>query len=99
MAITLTIKVVPQSGRQKLVWDEKQQVLKCYLKSAPEKNKANDELCRVLRKKLGIPLCDIAIIGGHTARRKVIRLTTLLARAQVLQQAGINEVGQQSVWS
>lgn len=98
MTVVLNIKVVPQSGRHELVWSQKQQIILCYVKAAPEKNKANEEIFRLLRKTLGSVVHDIVIIGGHAARRKTVRITTELTKTELLQHTGIDEVGQQSVW-
>lgn len=96
MAIILPIKVQPQSGRQQLVWDAKQGVLKAFLKSAPEKNRANDELCLFLSKILGIVRANVVIIGGHTARRKKIAITTTMSETEIFARCGI-EGTQQSI--
>lgn len=95
MAVVLTMKVVPQSGLQELVWDEKQGVLKLFLKSAPEKNAANKELVTFLSKKLGITRDDVVIMRGHTGRRKVISLATNLSKEEIFQRCGIVGMQQQ----
>lgn len=97
MTITLTIKVIPQSGRLQLAWDAKRGLLKCFLKSAPEKNKANDELLTFLRKSLGIPREDVAIIGGHTSRTKRVRIQSDLSEAQIYERLGVDVGMQQSL--
>lgn len=95
MAVVLTVKVVPQSGRQELIWDEKQGVLKLFLKSVPKNNKANDELLVFFRKLLGVSRDDLAIMTGHTARRKRIRVTTDLSESELLACCGVRGVQQQ----
>lgn len=74
--IRLLIKVVPQSGKQLFVWDQKQQVLKCFVKSAPEKNKVNEEVILLVSQKLGVSRLMISIIGGAAARRKTVLIKT-----------------------
>lgn len=97
MPVILQIKVVPQAGRRALVWDEKHAILRAYLKSAPEKNKANNELIALLRKTLGLPMGVVTIVGGATTRVKRIRIDTELSREAILAQCGVRGV-QQSVW-
>ena len=92
--IRITVKVVPQSGKQLMQWDQKQQILKCYLKSAPEKNKANDELIALFSQKLGIPKSFLTIIGGMTSRRKTVAIESSLLMADIYRLLGIgDEVG------
>ena len=88
MDILLTIKAVPQSGRQALVQDKNGQI-KCFLKSAPEKNKANTEITLFLSKKLNIPVANISIIRGGTARTKTIKIHTDQSLQDILHQLGI----------
>jgi uncharacterized protein len=72
MALFLDLKVIPSSGRQ--AFSLKNQLLKCYLKAAPEKGKANKELIAVLSKKLKIPKAAITITSGEAARNKRVRI-------------------------
>lgn len=46
--------------------------LKAYVRSVPEKGKANDELIKLLAKKLKIAKSGISIIGGATDHYKKI---------------------------
>lgn len=71
MAITLEIKVFPKSGRCELKQDKNGR-LKFYLKSAPEKGKANKELVKFLAKTLGVPQIEIALLHGELSRNKTI---------------------------
>lgn len=73
MPLILDIKVVPNSGKQKVVLD-KSGSLKCYLKSTPEGGRANEELVKFLSKTLKLTKNDIKIILGATARRKRIKI-------------------------
>lgn len=75
MALRIVIKVVPASGRSMCQID-KSGILKCSLKSPPEKGKANDELIRLIAKKLDISQNEITIILGKTARNKTILINT-----------------------
>ncbi len=45
-----------------------------YLKSAPENNKANVELLKLLGKHLGIPSTKLQIVAGNGSRNKVIEI-------------------------
>lgn len=65
----LKIKVIPQSGRTELV--EEAGKLKLYLKSAPEKNKANLELIKFFKKEFKV---SVRIKSGETSREKVLEI-------------------------
>ncbi|MAF99006.1 MAG: hypothetical protein CMH61_00180 [Nanoarchaeota archaeon] len=66
---TLKVRVVPNSSRTELVEENNQ--LKLYLKSVPEKGKANRELVRYFRRCLKL---SVEIISGKTSRNKVLRI-------------------------
>ena len=74
MAVIIEIKVVPSSGRLGCTLEGKR--LKCFLKSAPEKGKANKELVRYLAKKLKLSARDITIITGATSKLKRVKIET-----------------------
>ncbi len=73
MALIVTIKVVPGSGKQLWKFDSGG-TLKCYLKNQAEKGLANKELIETLSKKLGLPQTTIHIIKGASARTKIIKI-------------------------
>lgn len=83
MSLTIDIKVVPNSGKQKFVLD-KSGILKCFIKSAPEKGLANNELIKFLSKSLGLTQNDVEIVSGHTDRKKRIRINKDLSFEQLL---------------
>jgi len=64
----LRIKVKPSSNKNKIVKMENG-VFKVWLKSAPEKGKANKELKKYLKKITGIP---VKIVLGLTSENKTI---------------------------
>ncbi|MDP3698446.1 MAG: DUF167 domain-containing protein [Nanoarchaeota archaeon] len=65
----LKIKVIPQSGRTEL--KEENGKLKLYLKSAPEKGKANIELIKYFKKEYKL---SVRIKSGETSRQKVLEV-------------------------
>jgi len=96
----VVVKVVPSSGKQLIAWDEKNRLLKCYLKNPPEKNQANDELVALFSKKLGIGRSFITIIGGTTSRRKKVAIVTDLSEQAFYALLGVGDefgVKQQSI--
>lgn len=73
MSLVLEVKVVPGSKKQSFFLD-KQGLLKCALKSQPEKGKANEELIKFLSKLLHIGQQDVKIMSGQTGRKKLIKI-------------------------
>jgi len=67
----LRIKVKPLSNKNKIVRMENG-VFKIWIKSAPEKGKANKELQKYLKKITGIP---VKITSGLTSENKTIEFT------------------------
>ncbi len=66
---TLQVKVIPQAGRTEL--KEEDGKLKLYLKSAPEKGKANTELIKFFKKEFKL---SVRIKSGETNREKVLEV-------------------------
>jgi len=75
-------KVVPLSGTQKCVLEENG-LLKCYLKAAPVKGRANKELIEIFAKKLGLPKYTINVSSGLLSRNKTISIETLLSQDEI----------------
>ena len=94
MALILDIKVVPLSGR--CAWKlDKNGTLKCYLKSEPEKGRANRELIELLSRALGIPQAQITLISGATQRLKKVKIDANMSYDQVLSLVGIDKQDRQ----
>ncbi len=83
MALIIDVKVLPSSGKQKVILD-KSGKLKFYLKSLPEKGLANAELIKIFAKKLSISQNDIDIIAGLQSRNKILKIKTNLNFEQLL---------------
>ncbi len=93
MAVVFELKVVPSSGQNRWVLDKGGQ-LKCYLKSPPEKGKANKELIALIAKVLSCSQNQVEIIKGLTARKKTIKVNKEISYAHVLELLGL-ESGEQ----
>lgn len=88
MALIIELKVTPLSQRSGCELD-KQGVIKCFLKSAPEKGAANKELIKMLSKQLKVTQTDIEIVAGLTSRKKKIKLQVALTLEQFFQKMGL----------
>lgn len=88
MSVSLSIKVTPSSGKQKIELDKSGQI-KCFVKSPPENGKANSELVKFLSKSLSLPQEQVTIIQGAASRKKVVKILAALSEEQVLQKLGL----------
>ena len=74
--IIVHIRVIPfsQKNNHQIMSDG---TLKIYLKSAPEKGKANNELIKYLSKMLNITLNEISVISGFSSKNKKIKILNI----------------------
>jgi uncharacterized protein (TIGR00251 family) len=89
MALIVSLKVVPQSGKSLCVLDSQGRI-KCFLKSAPEKGAANKELIRLISKGLKVPQIDIEIMAGLISRNKKIKVHRAFTLEQFCEKMGIS---------
>ncbi len=92
MAVSIAVTVIPSSGRSGFFLDTAGR-LKCHLKSAPEKGKANKELIALLAKALGVPKQDIEIVGGLISRTKRLRILARFTQEQIMESLGLERQG------
>jgi len=75
--IALTVRLTPKGGRDAIdgikVLGDGRPVLKARVRAAPSEGEANDALCRLIAKAVGVPPRDVALAAGATGRIK--RLT------------------------
>jgi len=68
-------KGVPSKGKGKRVVEIiKDKEYDVWLKSAPENNKANVELIKLLSKSFKVPGGSVKIVRGKTSRKKVVEI-------------------------
>jgi len=95
MALVFDIKVVPRSGSN--AWKlDKSGMLKCYLKSAPEKGLANKELIKTVARVLSVTQEDVEIVAGATRRNKRLKVNLDISFDQLLAILGVER--QQSLF-
>ena len=68
----LNIKVVPKSSREKITREN--DILKIYIKEAPEKGKANRAVVRTLAKHFGTSQSNVKILVGHNTKNKIVQI-------------------------
>ncbi len=88
MAFIFDVKVIPNAGRSGWVMDKTGQ-LKCYLKSPPERGRANKELIKSVAQALGIARDMVLIIAGKMGRKKKIKVDVEMDYNMLLEALGI----------
>lgn len=71
----ILVKVIPKSSKTELVGYLPDGTWKVKVAAAPEKGKANRELCEFLAGHFGVSKSRIEIMSGETAHLKRIRVT------------------------
>jgi uncharacterized protein (TIGR00251 family) len=73
--LVLDIKAVPRSRTAEVSDVMANGVLKVKVTAAPEKGRANEEICAVLADYLGVSKRNVEVIHGHTTPQKRVRIT------------------------
>ncbi len=68
----INIKVIPGARKQEI--RKENDIFKIYLRSKPEKGKANKELISLLASYFNTPKTSISIIKGEYSRNKIIKI-------------------------
>jgi len=72
--VELRVKVIPKSPRNEIVGTMADGTLKVRIAAAPEKGRANAELCAFLARHYGVPKSAVTILSGQTSPRKLVRI-------------------------
>ena len=70
--LRLSVKVVPKSSRNEIVDVQADGTLRIKVAAAPEKGKANAELCGFLAKEFGVGKSKVEVVAGHASQRKQV---------------------------
>ncbi len=93
--LIIEVKVVPSSGKSECKLDKSGR-LKCYLKSPPERNEANNELVKLFAKALKLTQNEVEIVSGMTSRTKKLKILKSITEDELLAHLGIQR--QLTVW-
>ena len=66
------LKVIPKSSRSELI--SKDGLIRAYVRSAPDKGKANRELVELVAKAYGVPKSHVSVVSGETCRNKTLEV-------------------------
>ena len=94
--IALTVRLTPKGGRNAIegidVLSDGRAVLKARVAAPPSEGEANDALCRLIAKAMGVPPRDVALVAGASARIKRLTIAgdgpTLIAALEKLAATG-----------
>jgi uncharacterized protein len=70
----LSVRVIPNAGRDEVLGRMGDGVLKVKLQAAPEDGRANRALCALLAARLGCRPREVRILAGEKSRSKVVEL-------------------------
>jgi uncharacterized protein (TIGR00251 family) len=73
--LRLSVKVVPKSSRNQIVEMQADGAWRIKVAAAPEKGKANAELCDFLAREFGVPRSRVEVVSGHASPRKQILIS------------------------
>ena len=93
--IALAVRLTPKGGRDSIDGIEQladgRSVMRARVRAAPSEGEANDALCRLIAKGLGVPPRDVVLTAGATSRIKRLTISgdgpTLIARLEKLIEA------------
>jgi uncharacterized protein (TIGR00251 family) len=86
----LNVRLTPKGGRDSIdgieITADGRAVLKVRVRAAPSEGEANDALIRLIAKVVGVPPRDVALVAGHSARLKRLKIDgSAIALTQVLE--------------
>ncbi|MCX6624093.1 MAG: DUF167 domain-containing protein [Acidobacteria bacterium] len=73
--LTLKLKVIPKSPKNELAGWMADGVLKARVAAAPEKGKANAELCSFLAGEFGVPQRNVDVVAGASSHHKTVKIS------------------------
>jgi uncharacterized protein len=71
--IKIEVKLTPRASRDEIV-GIRDGVLRVRVTAPPVDGKANEALCRLIAKHVGVPPSRVSVVTGHRSRDKVVRI-------------------------
>ena len=78
--VRFRVKVAPRAAREAIA-GEHDGALKVSLTAPPVEGEANQALCSLLAKRLGVPKRAVVIVQGESARLKTVSVAGVTAEA------------------
>jgi uncharacterized protein YggU (UPF0235/DUF167 family) len=80
MSVRFAVRLTPRGGRDAIDGVGDDGVLRVRVAAPPVEGAANEALCRLLARALGVAPGDVRIVGGAGGRRKLIEAEAHPAR-------------------
>ena len=74
-SITFPVRVIPRATRSELVGMFDDGVVKVKIAAAPERGKANEELCSFLAGLFCVPKRNVKIVSGGASQNKRVSIS------------------------
>ncbi len=74
--VVIQVKVIPRARTSGVVEVRPDGALKIKVTAAPERGKANQEVCSVVAAHFHVPERNVEIISGHTSQLKRVKVTS-----------------------
>ena len=87
---TVAVRLRPRAARDEIVC-ERDGVLMVRLAAPPVEGRANEALCRLLARRLGVARGRVTVVRGPRSRRKVVRVEGL-SRTEIAQKLGFQRL-------
>ena len=72
--MTFRVKVTPRSAKSEVAGRLADGTLKVRIAAAPERGRANEELCELLAGHFGVARTAVTILSGHSSPLKLVRV-------------------------
>ena len=69
----LSVRLQPRARRDEVVGERGGAVV-IRVTAPPVDGKANEALCRLIARAVGVPASRVSVVRGHSARDKVVRV-------------------------
>ena len=94
--IALAVRLTPKGGRDAIdgvdTLADGRAVLRARVRAAPSEGEANEALCRLIAKAVGVPPRDVTLVAGASARIKRLTIAghgpTLMAALEKIAATG-----------
>lgn len=75
--VTLPVRLQPRASREAIVGLREDGVLVARVSAPPVDGRANDALCRLVARHLGVPPSRVSVARGDKSRDKLLRIDGL----------------------
>jgi uncharacterized protein YggU (UPF0235/DUF167 family) len=72
VSVRFSVRLTPRGGREAVDGVGEDGALRARVAAPPVEGAANDALCRLLARALGVAPGDVRIVGGASGRRKLV---------------------------